>query len=256
MTDHSAILLLSKAITPNIEGVLRAIHSLFPKLKAESVLPVENDHAQSNGWFIRVETQLVGVVSIPMQVPPDPVLVVESTQKWKDAKAVFEKHTAHLVITTVGPTGPALPTAQLLTAVIGAFLTAVPECTAVIWNGEVMLPAAAWRKASVSALEPLPNCPFPLWVTWKPFRSSETVGLITGGLSSFCGREFEVETTVKDWDALRNKLMNLIMYLLSRGAAIPDGDTIGPDEQQRFTVHHKVSDRVPGVPVMYLMLPV
>jgi hypothetical protein len=120
----------------------------------------------------------------------------------------------------------------------------------VLWESLVAHPAARWLEMSRTAFAPYPQFPYHLWVSIHPFRDGVVTGAITFGLSSFVGREIDLEGVGLDPRTVLDKVAGLAAYLLERGAVVRDGDTIGASETERLQVRHVTSRRVAGLPVL------
>ena len=66
------------------------------------------------------------------------------------------------------------------------------------------------------------------------------------GLAAFGLMEIESLGYSGPPQALNAALLDLATYLINSGAAIGDGDTIGPDEKTKWLIRHEPSHYVPG----------
>lgn len=139
--------------------------------------------------------------------------------------------------------------ARITTAVIGALIATMQECSGVVWAGQVARPAKLWLEMSSRSFVPFPDYPFTLWVDILPFQSDGKIGAITMGLSAFVGREIQFDTGKLTLPALIDKVNGLSAYLIEHGNVIKDGDTIGKDERERIEVRYKNSEVFGGLPV-------
>ena len=188
---------------------------------------------------------------MPAPFPDDPGFWAGVAQGWRDAETVAAQHRAHVIVLTVGDSDTPLASARLTTAVAGALIASVPECSAVVWCAKVAKPAEAWEEMSRKSFAPYPDYPFMLWIDALPFRSETGLGVVTTGLSEFVGREIEFESDRLDVVTLFRKTLGLAAYLIEHGDKVKDGDTFGGSEQERLTVHHKMSERFGGLPVLF-----
>jgi hypothetical protein len=168
---------------------------------------------------------------------------------WPQARSVAARHRGHLIVSVLGQSQRTLPTARLMTAVIGALIATVPQCCAVVWNGKVARPSDLWLDLSARCFAPFPDYPSSLWVDILPFRSEPGIGAVTMGLSAFADREIEFETRKLTFAALVDKVNGLAVYLVEHGLVVKDGDTFGRDSHERFTIRYKNSDRFEGLPI-------
>lgn len=141
--------------------------------------------------------------------------------------------------------------ARVITAVIGALIATTPECCAVVWDGKVAGPAKLWLDMSRESFAAFPDYPFTLWIDILPFRSGTKIGAVTMGLCAFVGREIEFESSKLTLPMLIDEVAGLAVYLAEHGNVIKDGDTVGADENERFSVRHKNSDVFTGLSVFF-----
>ena len=245
-----AFVLLENPTNPDVVALAEALRSRYPQLATE----MGNGDAAgvrqgSSASVIRCGDQLVTVMSMPTPIPQDPGLWSRAATAWPEAKAVAARHRGHLMISVLGQNQQLLPTARLMTAVIGALIATVPQCCAVVWDGKVARPADLWLHLSTQSYAPFPDYPFALWVDVLPFRSEPGIGAVTMGLSTFAGREIEFETSRLTLAALIEKVVGLAVYLIEHGRVLRDGDTFGGDVHERIAVRYKNSDQFNGMPV-------
>src|SRR5262249_23573771 len=193
--------------------------------------------------------EIAAVMSIPAQLPRDEGVLNLATLLWPQARAVFDRHRAHLIVSTMGPNLSPLAAARVNTAVVGGLLASVPGCLGVIW-GQVAHSAEIWLDMSRAAFAPYPQFPFMLWIGIRPFRDQATTGAVTYGLSRMVGREIEFEGNGVDLKTIIDKVAGFAVYLIERGSVIPDGHTFGASDSERFKVQHTISRRFGNVPVL------
>jgi hypothetical protein len=243
-----ALVLLEKPATPDMAEVARALRVRHPELASE----VEGGDAQvapSDSPLIRCGNELVAVMSMPAPIPEDPGLWQRAATTWPESKAVAARHRGHVIVSTLGQSQQPLIAARATTAVIGALIATMPECSGVVWTGKVARPARLWLEMSSDSFAPYPDYPFSLWVDVLPYRSGAKIGAISVGLSAFVGREIEFVTSKLKLSALVDKVAGLSVYLIEHGNVVKDGDTIGTSATERIKVRYKSSDDFGGLPV-------
>jgi len=233
-----------------MRAVVEAIRVRHPGTAVS--LPDDRDTASP---MILCAGEIVVAMSMPAPIPGDDGVVGMASATWPQARATFESHRAHLIVSVLGKTPHPLPQARAMTAVIGGLIAAVPGCIGVVWAGRVANPADRWLEMSRAAFASYPDFPFMLWIGIRPFRDQSTIGAVTYGLSSLIGREIEFEGQSTDLRSVINKVAGLAAYLIDRGSVIPDGNTFGGDDTERITVHHTTSRRFANTPILLAMLP-
>lgn len=246
-----AFVLLESPASLDMAELAAALRTRHPELEAEMGGGGGADGRQSSAGasVIRFGDQLITVMSMPTSIPQDPGLWSRAVTAWPEAKAVAARHRGHLIVSVLGQNQQLLPTARLMTAVIGALIATLPQCCAVVWDGKVARPADLWLHQSEQSYAPFPDYPFTLWIDVLPFRSERGVGAVTMGLTDFVGREIEFETSRLTLGAMIKKVASLAVYLIEHGRVLRDGDTFGGDAQERIAVRYKNSDQFNGMPV-------
>ncbi|QPF93756.1 DUF4261 domain-containing protein [Bradyrhizobium commune] len=249
-----ALVLLEKPASPDMVLVVKALHARHPELGAEIVddrgaADIRQPPASSP--LIRCGDEMVAVMSMPAPIPQDPGLWSRAATTWPEAGTVAARHRGHLIVSVLGQDLQPLPAARVTTAVIGALIATMPECSAVVWGTKVARPAKLWMEMSRQSFAPFPDYPFTLWVDIQPFRSEAKIGAVTMGLSAFAGREIEFETGKLALPMMIDRVEGLAVYLIEHGAVVKDGDTFGGDEHERFTAHYRMSARFAGLPVLF-----
>ena len=167
-----AFVLLETPATPDMVALAAALRRRHPQLATE----IDGDAADARqraagGSVIRCGDQLITVMSMPTPIPQDPGLWSRAATAWPEAKVVAARHRSHLIVSVLGQNQQLLPTARLTTAVIGALIATLPQCSGVVWNGKVARPADLWLHLSTQSYAPFPDYPFLLWIDVLPFRS-------------------------------------------------------------------------------------
>jgi len=241
-----AFVLLKRAVEPDLQRVVEALRSRHADLSVR----ISGEPGQPNSTLLECDGQLIAVMALPASMPRDDEAIERASAIWPEAATTINSHRAHLIVSVLGKDLDRLHAARIVTAVVGGIIAAVPGCIAVIWDGLVAHPAARWLDMSRAAFAPYPNFPFMLWLSIHPFRYDSAIVAVTFGLKSFIGREIEFEGQGLDLPSVIKKVAGLAVYLIERGSVIPDGDTFGGNERERLQVHHAISQRFRGLPVL------
>ncbi|WBL77064.1 DUF4261 domain-containing protein [Bradyrhizobium xenonodulans] len=256
MTDrHLAFALFDRPVVLDLAAVVDVLRKRHPGIEID--LP--EAAAGQAAPVIRCAGQNILLMVMSMPVPRESWDLPgrRTVATWPAALEVLGGHAAHVVISTVGRVGtPAerLQAARTVTAVTGGLIATIPA-VAVLWNGLVAHPAERWELFAREAFAEYPRIPFPLWVSIHPFRDGEITGAITFGLAPFGDREIEFEGKGADPNEIMITVARLIVYVLEHGAVLRDGDTLGAGESDRIKIHHIVSRRVQGLPVLQATVP-
>jgi hypothetical protein len=245
MEPQLAFVLLEHFVTPDMQAVAEAIRSRHPG----TLVSLPEPHGASSPIIV-CAGEIVVVMSMPAPGPRDDVAVSMASATWPEARAAFDRHRAHLILSNMSKRQDSLQMARVATAVVGGLIAAVPGCIGVLWGGRVAHPAERWLEMSQAAFNPYPDFPFMLWIGIRRFRDQSTIGAVTYGLSSFVGREIEFEGNGMDSASIVTKVAGLAVYLIERGSVIPDGNTFGADQTERIKVHHATSRRFADMPIL------
>jgi hypothetical protein len=245
MTQPIAFVLLQNPVTPNLEALVAVLRQRHPEQSWD--LPVKDTATQNN--FILCGKQFVVVMAVDAPVPNDDNLWARSALTWPAAREAANRHRAHFVVSLMGANSTDFEHARVVTAVTGGLLSMTHGVCAVIMAAKVARSPEIWAQMSQKSFAPLPDCPFMLWVDIAPFRSGQSIGAHTVGLSDFVGREIEFDVPGMDYQTVINRVAGLASYLIELGDVIKDGHTIGVSESNRIKVHHGVS-RFNGAPVL------
>ncbi|WP_027547335.1 DUF4261 domain-containing protein [Bradyrhizobium sp. WSM2254] len=255
MDRHLAFALFERPVVLDLAAIVDVLRKRHPGIEID--LPGAAPGAAAP--VIRCAGQNIVLMVMPMPVPRESWDLPgrRAAATWPAALEVLGGHAAHVVVSTVGQAEtPAqqLQAARAVTAVTGGLIATIPAA-AVLWNGLVAHSAERWEQLSREAFAGYPRIPFPLWVSIHPFRDGQIVGAITFGLTPFGGREIEFEGKGADPNEIVTKVAGLIVYVLEHGAVLRDGDTLGAGESDRIRIHHVVSRRVEGLPVLQATVP-
>lgn len=255
MDRHLAFALFDRPVVPDLAAIVDVLRKRHPGIEID--LPPTASGATAP--VIRCAGQNIVLMVMSMPVPRESWDLPgrRAVATWPAALDVLGGHATHVVVSTVGQAEtPAqqLQAARAVTAVTGGLIATIPAA-AVLWNGLVAHSAERWEQLSREAFAGYPRIPFPLWVSIHPFRDGQIVGAVTFGLTPFGGREIEFEGAGAAPNEIVTKVAGLIVYVLEHGPVLRDGDTLGAGESDRIRIHHAVSRRVPGLPVLQATMP-
>jgi len=132
-------------------------------------------------------------------------------------------------------------------------LDVVAGCSAVMWAGRVVRPAASWKNDSRAAFARYPNYPILLWIDLAAVKTPSGFDAVTIGLSNFTGREIEYEVGA-DSSGVLAKVAGFAAYLVEHGSQVKDGHTFGGSEAERIKIRDGRSRRLGGAPVWRIAL--
>ncbi len=185
------------------------------------------------------------------QSPVDPAelqLPVDSAWWWPDAAATVATHQAHLIVGVFGQTDNPLMTRILLTKLLG-LVAQLSGASAVFWSEGSVLRSTPDFLALSAEIGPA-AIDTRLWINALIESDPEagatpspdgTVALmaLTRGLEAFQQMDIQTRAAFVQPQQLFDTLHNFANYLITRGAVVADGDTVGHTQVERITVRHQ-----------------
>jgi hypothetical protein len=249
MSNPIAFLLTPALHKPDLSALIDHLKQRHPDVPIETNLDSADAHSTEQTLF-RWSGHLFVIATIDAPIPNDDALWSRAASLWPDPKASADRHRAHLIVSTMNPTETGkLDAARVTTAVIGGLIASTPHICGVVWSGQVARSPELWLDMSRDAFAPYPNLPFLLWIDFFPIKSGQSVISRTAGLSTFIGREIEIDVPGVDDDILLQRTVGLASYLIAHGDVIKDSDRIDISEGNRAKVHRCVSP-LDGSPVL------
>ena len=174
-------------------------------------------------------TDLEGPIATSWMWPPEPPI------------ELVKQHRSHLFITMAG--GAADPVRRRLTiTAVTALAAKQPGVMAVYWGDAALV---IYPPVFVSMAEEVNSPEAPplyLWVDLRALRNDDgTTGLFTVGLAALGHMEIEIPRIDMEPGDVREWLLNIMYYLLEKGPALLDGQTIGMSAEQQIHIRHCAS---------------
>ena len=224
MTDPFALVLLEACHLPDKKVLIEALRSQHPGLLWESSAAAAKIEAD-DCLLIRAGDDLVAILLIPAPMPFNQQMWQQASSVWAEAFEAVGRHSAHLVVSIVGPAvgGTEAPkrsvveSSRLVTAIVGGLIKAHPGCLAVAWNGKVGRSPEGWLSQTPRSFAPYPDHPYSLWIEIAHFVSGPTIGAYTIGLSAFVGREIEFEVDGLGQRDVTVRVAHASSYLIANG---------------------------------------
>lgn len=183
------------------------------------------------------------VVTIPLPLPgPEIEAAAERSWHWPGAEIALSGHKAHAVVTVASPKAASrLDQTLRLTRVVAAVARS-DNAAAVYWSsaGLVHEPADFLDEIESAGEDYVPVM---LWVSLNPFKTKNRKHMATHGLKELGHLEIEAELEGLLADRLLEFLPDLIAYVVSSGARIEDGSTVGSSADEKFRIRIKKSLR-------------
>jgi hypothetical protein len=182
-----------------------------------------------------------GVALVPAPIPWSNLEgPCETAWWWPEARARIQGHDSHLLLALGGESDDALRRSLALThltAAVAAHVDAVGIywcCGGLVHDPRVFLEEA--RSASPK------NLPLHLWIDFRIEANGDgTLRLFTTGLKALKKMEIEIPRSRREPKELFDFAYSIADYVLSRGAEIRDGHTVGRCEEEKVPAAHAPS---------------
>ena len=238
MANPAAFILLDESRLPDEASLIQTLRRRHPGLRWDTgPTTTRTDDFR----LIRAGDHLAAILLMTAPLPFDQRLWQHASWAWPDAFEVVGRHRAHLIVSMMGPAEEGKKTPELditestcwLTAIVGGVCETQPDCLGVVWSGKAGRSREMWLDQSRHAFDPYPDQPFGLWVEIVPFRSGDTIGAYTFGLTAFVGREIEFEVDGLGERTVIGRVAEISSYLIANGldAALKSGQVFDADSE-------------------------
>jgi hypothetical protein len=230
-----AMVALRSASFPEMEDLLQALGEKYPCQRPEEVMREGDNAIFSLGPYEAV------VSLMPAPIPWDDLRdPCAAAWWWPDAAQAMRAHQAHLIVGLMGDAGSALDRHLALTDLVAA-VAARTDAAGIYWGagGVVHEPAAFQEDAAQLTSDSLaPH----LWIDLRLMRNEDgSLRFFTTGMQSLEHREVEVDRCTMPPAELLSLCHDIVHYILTSGAKINDGDTIGRSVDEQITVRYQPS---------------
>jgi hypothetical protein len=172
--------------------------------------------------------------------------VCSSAWYWREACDTVKDHKAHLLVILMGTRMGKAESAVLHTKIVAA-LFEESNAVAAYWGVSLNSRKAFLEQSANMAPNRMPTA---LWVSYRVSRdASGRISLSTDGLKGFDLMEIEVKDAAVPLKDVYGLVEGVAAYLITKGAVIRDGDTVGHTNDQRILMHHGESYWRPGTRV-------
>ena len=228
-----AIVALRDDVLPDEAKLIRQLRDSWPAVPA-----IDNIERCDDVMSFDLGGDTVAVSLMPQPVPwPDLEGPCREAWYWPEAARALRDHRSHVLVVLVPKASRRIDAALSLTRVVAA-VTASAQAAGVLWGGGGLVhsPQAFVEGARKVGRESLP---LQLWVAFGVHREEDgTHSLYTSGLEEFGHMEIEVAHSRQDPRALIDRVFNVALYVLDKGAVLQDGETIGASEEEKIEISH------------------
>jgi hypothetical protein len=244
-----AFVLLSEAKLPRGEDVERAFASYAKKGQVLRLRPVK-PKKPGGGDTLELDTGGGGYAVVALMPGPVPNQEADEAVRYSvsglGGRWKLPPHKAHLVVTAQG-TGTPVESLDAFTSLVAAVAEAAHAVGVYCGNAGATHDPKFFRELAREHDGP---SRLMLWSGVSIAREDDgRFSLLSLGMKQLELPDLLlVVPSAKKDDALP-ALYDLLAYVVSRGAALPEGDTVGPSEHDRWRVHYVPSPADPKVKV-------
>lgn len=196
---------------------------------------------------------MVGLMDFPIPAGDLEGPIAAARWHWPEASETLRAHTAHLVVflNTEAGAYDVIDRHLLLTRALGCLLETT-DAIGVYWgDGRVVASRAYFQELTKEMGRD--DLPLPLWIAVIGSKGADgRLTLGTQGMAAFDRLDF-VATSAKP--AVIGHLYGLSHYVITSGARIADGHTVGLTAEEKLPVRHRPSPWDPSRTVIWFELP-
>jgi Domain of unknown function (DUF4261) len=212
---------------------------------------VEASNEQTEEGVVSIDTRHGSLLVVQMPAPI-PNGEADAAAKYSlsrfSSEAKWRPHTQHLLV-TLRTKDKTVETVRAFTRAIAGIVQLV-NAVGVYWgNGHVAHDADFF----VSAADE--DVPLMAWSGVSMAREGKDVSLVTTGLRQFELPELMVRAGGTQGNEALAYLFDLASYIVQRGEALPDGDTVGRTASEKMRVKYETSPFEPSQQIATVRLP-
>lgn len=212
-----------------------------------------------DGFVVLADEDPISVMFVPTPLPRDAwETAVALDRLWPEARATIEASRAHVVIAGLRPKTThedVFDQALAVTVIAAALALHLPVTAAICADSARVVPQAEVIEAANGLAER--RVPAELWANIHFIndekRGKARIGAVTRGLMPFAGRELELQPSALDLMGVAQRMLGLSEYLITHGAVIGDGETVGLSPEEKIKVRHRKRGRWSEAPVLELI---
>lgn len=209
------------------------IRKLFPNL-AKHVNTPPPDETGGQSCVIPIAGMIVAVLRFAFPIPAETLAGPLLFEKhWSDAAEAMAQHSAHLLLTVIGPeTVPIRGLAAVVTSAAAAIIDLQGvNALGVLWSAadQLIEPKRFLDEALESKSE---SAATTLWVALRfykgpKFDQDQSIVCRSSGLVAFAGREVEIGPSTQPLPTIGTNVLEISKYLIESGLEFTQGHTIG-----------------------------
>jgi hypothetical protein len=210
------------------------------------LIKAENETSYPSAYLLRFGNAIVSVMHVGAPAPKDAYEeALGKNRTWPQAASVLEKQQSHYIVSHLEEHDVFAERRDDAMAVLQvcAALCSNLSALGLNWVSSQTLTPALKISSHLKDLND-EDWPLMIFINFLPFGGEPNqegqveFGLLTKGLDVFVGREIHFNKTALDPEDLFNRTYSLGNYLLSNGAVLGDGDSVGLSEAEKIRVQY------------------
>ncbi len=217
----------------------------------ESTVAYLNEHWGFTGPFVAEKSEggsavysitapggaLLFVTHIDMPIPMEELqFACETSMGWVEACDQLKRMKSHAIVASMGSDHMDTSRLVFIESIVTQAVAAQSKPIGVYLGGaESVWSDKQWSEMTLSSTEADP--PYLLWIGLKAQKNADgSTSVATRGLTSFNSMNVEVQNTTRDGNEALEFVADTATYLISSGATINDGDTIGSTVDEKIKI--------------------
>lgn len=173
---------------------------------------------------------------------------------WPDAATTIDTHTGHMMVSVIGGED-GLPRRMVLTAATVATASCL-EALGVYWPDVPHVTRTDIAHSTLEGAHGHGDLPVPLWVAVQLSRLRDgRLAALTQGLPSFGHQDLHIISSKMGPQEIWGQAMSIAEYVISSGAKLQAGQTLGSSDEQRLPIVASSSPRSEDTTVLRIEFP-
>jgi hypothetical protein len=231
-----AMVALNSPRLPESARILASLRERCPDCPPPSDLTQKD-----NNLVFHMGDSMAAVSLIPAPIPwSDLEGPCATAWWWPEATERMKAHNSHVIVALMGGSGSPVERHILLSHLVSA-VAANADAAGIYWGaGTIVHDPTAFQEQSAE-LSPDNMAPH-LWVDMRLEQNGDgSFRYFTTGMESFGCLEIEIDRSRRPPQEILDFCYGIVSYVLTRGATIGDGETVGRSAEEKIKVRHKPS---------------
>lgn len=159
---------------------------------------------------------------------------------WPEATQSMTLHNSHVIVALMSGSGSPVERHILLTRIVSA-VAANADAAGIYWGAGTLVHDPAVFQEQSADLSPDRLAP-QLWIDMRLEQNDDgSFRYFTTGMESLGCLEIEIDQSRRPPQEILDFCYDIVSYVLTRGATLNDGETVGRSAKEKIKVRHKPS---------------